>query len=742
MDNHAELVEISGTVEAVVFTNEENGYSVLRIENDDGEHMTVTGCIPYAAPGELITVGGVWTYHSTHGKQLKAEYAHRRIPTGADAIYEYLSSRVIRGIGPVTASLLVARFGDNTLQVIENQPEKLAEIKGISLQKAREISEIYKKQIGIRHLMEYLSGYGLKPVYAMRLYRFYGDSAIEIIRDNPYILCAAHIGAPFHEADAFAIELGFDADAPQRVSAAILFELAYNLGNGHCFIPDSKLVAVTCRLIDVQPDIVEECLDMLRDAGEVFCEPVANVNACYLTRLYTAESKTARRIAAMAAGKNEAPANLDKIIRRAETNANIHYSALQRKTLEIAASNQIMVLTGGPGTGKTTTVRAIIELFDSLELETALAAPTGRAAKRMSELSGGREAFTVHRLLEATLEPDGEHVAFRKNAGNLLKCDAVILDETSMIDILLLHALLEAMPPHSRLILVGDADQLPSVGPGNVFRDIIRSGVVETVCLTEIFRQSKESHIVSNAHSINAGQHPDLRENRDGFFFLRRKDNSRIAETIIELCRTRLPNNMGISPGDIQVLCPTRRFESGTQNLNKLLQMALNPASEEKKEKKFGEIVFRTGDKVMQIRNNYDTIWTNHDNTVVGNGVYNGDVGTILRIDPQEDTVTVDFDGKIAVYAADMLNELEHAYAVTVHKSQGSEYKAVVLSLGKAPQTLMNRSLLYTAVTRAKQLLIIVGDDEIFHSMIDNHKQAGRYSGLRFRLAGLCHPET
>lgn len=734
MEQDRELIEISGTVSNVIFQNEENGYTVLKVESTDGESFNAVGCLPFAAPGEQLIMYGEWTRHASHGEQFKVEWAERLMPSGAEAIYEYLSSRVIKGVGPATASLIVNMFGDKSLEIIEKQPEKLTEIKGITMKKAKSISDSLKRQVGLRRLMEFLYQHSIEPQIAMRLYQFYGDGALELVEQNPYILCTDLIGAPFSEADTLALNLGMEGTSAPRIGAAVIFELTHNSNNGHCFIPRDKLTAVTAQLIDVEPDLVEEQIINLLDSGEIVCEQVAGCNACYLARLHEAENYVAARLKKMSAVTIENDIDIPELVERIEAEQGIKYADMQRRTIDIAANRQVMVLTGGPGTGKTTCVRAVLSLFEKMEFETYLAAPTGRAAKRMSELTG-KEAYTVHRLLETGYSSDGSGLIFKRDESDKLECDAVILDECSMVDITLMRGLLAALPPECHLVLVGDADQLPSVGPGNVFLDIIRSEVIETVRLTEIFRQSGESNIVSYAHMINRGEHPTLGENKNGFFFLRRKEQSAALETILDLCADRVPNNMGIPVMELQVLSPTRRGELGTTNLNKRLQERLNPHDDKKKEKRFGEIVFREGDRVMQIRNNYDILWQKADNSEVGGGIFNGDIGCILAIDPNKETMLIDFDGKYVAYNFDMLTDIEHAYAMTVHKSQGSEYRAVVLSACRASQMLLSRGVLYTAVTRARELLIAVGDDEAINFMIDNHRQTRRYSGLRARLA-------
>ena len=727
-----EQTEINGIISSVIYLNDENGYAVVRMETDSGEMVTAVGCLPYIAPGEMISAEGSWVTHAQHGRQFKIEQSNRLLPTSADGIYEYLAGSTVKGIGPATAALIVDRFKEKSLDILEMHPEKLAEIKGISLTKAKDLSASFKKQAGVRRLTEFLCAYGIKPLVALKLYRAYGSAALETVHENPYIISASHIGASFAEADNLALELGIEGDSINRISAAVLFELQHNSGNGHCFIPRDKLIAATYQLISVPADLVSDAIDSLSENGGLVCDKVANLNVCYLTELYEAETYTAERLKSMVGLKTKSSANIERLITKLESLYDISYAPLQKQSIELALNNRILVITGGPGTGKTTILKGILSLYDELELETLLAAPTGRAAKRMSELTG-REASTIHRLLGAKMAEDGETVVFSKHEGDPLNCDALILDECSMVDITLMSSLLKALKPGCRLVLVGDADQLPSVGPGNVFSDIIRSQTVPTVRLTEIFRQKGDSRIVRNAHMINRGEHPDFEANTGDFFRLRRLNGGTAVETIVELCARRLPENMKIPSASIQVLSPTRKGETGTVNLNKRLQAALNPPSESKKEKLFGEAVFRVGDRVIQTKNNYDTIWKTKDG-VSGAGVYNGDIGTIAQIDPITETLTVDFEDKLATYSFDMLNELEHAWALTVHKSQGSEYRAVVLALSGDVQMLLTRGVLYTAVTRAKELLIMVGDDNIAHRMIDNNKQSRRYSALRLRL--------
>lgn len=740
MDQENELLEISGTVENVIYKNEENGYTVLRLKNDSGEMLTVVGCFPYAAAGESMIISGSWTNHSVHGRQFKAEFAQRLLPTNANAIYQFLAGGSVKGIGPATASLIVSRFGENTLDIMLNSWQELAKIKGISSAKAQQISKDFRRQAGLRMLMEFVCSFGLRPVLAMRMYKFYGDEALELLRANPYILAESFIGGSFAEADAMALEMGMEEHSRNRVAAAALFELSHNTGNGHCFIPREKLAAVTAELIGLEPESVDEVIGTLIDEGQLHYEEIAGCRACYLPELYEAERDLAERFAAMSRRRFNEKLNIDRLLEKLEASLGIKYAPMQRSILELALKNQLLVITGGPGTGKTTSIRAILAMFEQLGLKTLLTAPTGRAAKRMNELTG-QEASTVHRLLGAKFDEDNDRVVFTKDESDRLDCDCIILDESSMVDICLMDALLKAAPPDSRLIMVGDADQLPPVGPGNVFSALIRSQVIPAVRLTEIFRQNEGSRIIRNAHMINKGEYPNLAENSGDFFRLKRLQAASSVETIGELCSVRLPGKMGIPPEDIQVLSPTRKGELGTANLNRFLQNVLNPQDKSKKEKLFGDAVFREGDRVMQVKNNYDIMWKNRDGTESGTGVYNGDIGLVESIDNDSETININFDGRIAAFGFDSLIELEHAWAITVHKAQGSEYRAVILALSPGSQMLMTRSVLYTAVTRARELLIMVGDDQAAYQMIDNFRQYNRYTALRVRLRRLCGVE-
>ena len=724
---------LEGTVSSVIFQNENNGYTILRLDVGE-EEMTVVGSMPGVSPGEYLSVRGRWVRHATYGDQFRADVVERRLPQTLKEIYHYLASGAVRGVGKATARQLTEAFGADALRVIEEEPEKLTALKGVSPKRARTISEAFRKQAGMRRLLEFLAEHRLPMELSGPLYRAYGDVALEVVRSNPYVLSSGEFGVAFSQADQLALSLGVTADDPQRLEAGLLFELTHNnWNNGHTFLPAKKLLAATSALLDCSGELLEERLDTLEQRGEVDRDTVAGQDAVYLPDLYEAETYIAHRIEEMSRAELMPPRELDQILARIQRVQHITYAPQQRKAVALAASRQVMLLTGGPGTGKTTCLRGVLALFEAMGLDTALAAPTGRAAKRLGELCS-TDASTIHRLLEAGFDPHSGQLVFTHDQYDPLQADAVIVDEVSMVDVPLMSALLSALRGDCRLVLVGDPDQLPSVGPGNLFSDLIRSGTVPTVCLTEIFRQAAQSAIVRNAHMVNAGELPDLRENDNDFFFLRRRDPQAAVETIVDLCRRRLPERMGIPTDQIQVLSPTRRRGTGTVVLNQALQAALNPPDEDKGERRFGDWIFRAGDRVMQVKNNYDILWREEGGAASGMGMFNGDIGVIRAVD--RECVTVDFDGKLVEYTPDMLGELEPAFAVTVHKSQGSEYRAVILAALEGAPMLMTRGVLYTAITRAKELLIIVGDDGVVAQMVSNNRQTRRYSGLRARLAG------
>ena len=728
-----DLEILQGTIGAVVYHNYENGYAVLRLQCENGQTVTVVGTIPMPSVGERLMVTGKWGTHNSYGKQFEAEFLERLMPETANQILKYLSGRVIKGIGPIMAGRIVNRFGDETLKIMEREPSRLAEVPGISSKKAKAIGEEFRLQVGMRQLMEFFALHQLPAELAVKTYKLYGEQTIDMLYDDPYLLMDEELDAPFGAVDRFAIELGVAGDDPRRVSAGVLFELRYNLNAGHSFLPEDKLVNATIELLSVSEETVLKRIDRLLQAGQLIRNHLAGIDIIYLPALHEAEIYCTERLLTLANSHYPAPRNLEKLLHQAAAGSGLQYAPQQEAALRSAATDRLLLITGGPGTGKTTILNGILALYNNMGLTTLLAAPTGRAAKRLTEVTG-QEASTIHRLLEAGIDPHTGNLVFVKDEENPLKADAVIVDEMSMVDILLLHSLMKALPANCRLILVGDPDQLPPVGPGYPFSDMLRSEVLPSVRLTEIFRQAQESLIVMNAHRVNQGQMPELKDVKNDFFFLNSLSEEKVGQTIVGLCATRLPKNMGIPADQIQVLTPTKKGGAGTVHLNKLLQASLNPPAPDKKERQFGEFIFREGDRVMQIRNNYDITWRTED--TIGTGIFNGDIGIIRSIDMAAEILTVVFDDRQSDYDFTQLNELEPAYAMTVHKSQGSEYRAVILAAWNGSPYLLNRSILYTAITRAKELLIIVGRPETVATMTENARTGRRYSGLKLRLQG------
>ena len=732
----SELIFLDGTVSAVIYRNEENGYTILRLETtDEGEEVTVVGTMPGVNPGEGLSVHGQWTRHSTYGEQFKAEIVERRMPVGEKALLEYLASGAIKGIGAATARRLLDVFGEDILTVIEEDPQQLTKVRGISPKRAETIHQSLCLQLSMRRLLDFLSAHSLPLSIATPLYRRYGDLALNALRANPYLLMEDPLFVSFPAADKLAMDLGFSPEDPLRLEAGILYTLAHNLDNGHVFLPYAKLLAAAQRLLEGEADAVEACFQDLLDQGRIVRDAIAGQDACYLDKLYHCETYVAHALLAMDGGELCPPDDLEELLVQIQRDQGLTYAPLQVEAVKTAARQQVMLLTGGPGTGKTTSLRGILALFDHLGLRTALTAPTGRAAKRLAETCGA-EASTIHRLLETRYDSHTGGLTFAHNQREPLDTDAVILDEASMVDVVLMQALLEALPGGCRLVLVGDPHQLPSVGPGNLLSDLLRSHRLPTLRLTEIFRQAAASAIIRGARAVDEGHCPTLTNDPKGdFFFLRRLDPGTAVDTIVDLCRRRLPQNMGIPPDQIQVLSPTRKGTAGTAALNRALQAAVNPPAPGKVEKAFGPTLFREGDRVMQVKNNYDVLWASADGKEVGMGIFNGDIGQITAIDVSSGLVTVDFEGHLAQYTPDMMTQLEPAYAVTVHKAQGSEYRAVILSVVEAAPMLLTRGVLYTAMTRARELLILVGDDQVVARMAANDRQQRRYSGLRARLS-------
>lgn len=729
MDNYERL---EGKAVAVLFSNESNGYTVMKLDCGVTEPVTVVGCLPYAAPGEYFELYGSWTEHRTYGQQFKAAGGERWLPQTPEDIEAWLASGALRGIGGATAARIVGRFGEQTFSVLSEEPERLALVQGITLEKAKKIQHQFNERMELRRLLEFVEEHGLSPEIGMRLFRRHGAMAAQMVTNNPYLLVDAYYGVSFPMADLFARDLGLADDSPMRFDAAVKYVLIHNLSNGHVFIPAGKLCAAAAALLELEdPEDMFPALQRLCDRGEIVREPVLREDACYLSAMHEAELGVARRLSDMTKRTPYlVPADA---IEYAQRSAGITYGDRQRDAILGGASLPVMVLTGGPGTGKTTAIRAIITLCQRMDRRVTLAAPTGRAANRMSDVCG-MEARTIHRLLETVFSEDKTSQEFSRNEENPIDTDVLIVDELSMVDLPLMYALLRALPEDASLILIGDADQLPSVGPGNVLRDLIQSGCIPTFHLDTIFRQAQESMIIMNAHAINEGRVPACKSNRD-FFFMKRADGHGVAETVVELCSQRLPSFFHIDPSQIQVIAPSKKQEAGTANLNRRLQAALNPAAPGKAELRMGEGVLRQGDRVMQMRNNYDVICQKPDTGETTFGVFNGDTATITAIDTAAQIMTLTFDdGRVAAYTPELLPELDLAYAITVHKSQGNEFPVVVLSIFDADPRLLSRNLLYTAVTRAKNQLVVVGSEEVFSRMVANNVQHKRYSALHVRL--------
>lgn len=727
------LLEMTGTVEQVIFRNEKNGYAVIEINNGE-ELVTAVGNLPFVSAGEELHVYGNWIVNQNYGEQFRVDAFERSKPADEAAMLKYLSSGAVKGVGPGTAKKIVESFGSSSLEVMEREPERLCAVRGITRAKAEKISAEVKRLGGIREMMVQLGGYGISPAEAVRVWKAFGAQSIDLVRENPYCLCEDGINIGFGRADCIAASLERPQDDVCRIRAGILHVIRHNLGNGHTCLPADKLTAAAARLLGVAPELARDVLEDLKADSSVVSRTFHGREFIFLPDLYRSEVYSAERIQMLLRFPAPSITGVDGKIENIEREFGIRYAEGQKQAVRKALSEGVLILTGGPGTGKTTTLNAVIRLLELNGEKVLLAAPTGRAAKRMSELTG-KEAKTIHRLLQVEWNEDDRPV-FARNEKNLLECDALIIDELSMVDTALFEALLRALPLGRRLVLVGDSDQLPSVGPGNVIGDLIASGRLPVVQLKQVFRQSMKSLIVRNAHRIVEGEMPDLNVKNEDFFFLRCGDPARISKTIVDLCSRRLPDSYGYSPmTDIQVLSPSRKGELGTLELNKRLQAVLNPPDRRKTEIRVNGSLLREGDKVMQIRNDYNLPWTRRDGSV-GEGVFNGDLGTILSIDRRASTVTARMDDRTVVYESETAFELDLAYAMTVHKSQGNEFTAVVMPMFRSAPQLMYRNLLYTAVTRAKSLLILVGTPETVKSMVDNDRKTKRYTGLIYLLAG------
>lgn len=728
-----ERCRVAGSVESVIYRNEKNDYTVIELLAEDGTLVVAVGNMPYLSEGEEAELFGSWTRHAEYGRQLLVESYEKKLPTDAAAILKYLSSRTVRGVGAATAIKIVERYGEDSFDVIENHPDWLSDIPGISRKRAKEIHESFCEQSGIRNLMMFCRDtFGSNVI--TRIYKQWGQRSVDYLRENPYRLCHEVYGIGFERADALARSLGVREDSEERLLAGLTYLLQYNASaNGHTSVPRDKLIEATAAELHVSADTVATALLAAVRSRLVVVDTVEGTEYVYLASHYEAECYLAKKLRSI---DRQCPTldyrDIDRLVERCEVESCITYAPMQKRALTEALHSGILLLTGGPGTGKTTIIKGLLNIFGSLGHRVALAAPTGRAAKRMSEATSS-EAKTIHRLLE-TVRGEGSAPAFGRDRDNPLEEDVVILDESSMIDLPLAEALVSALKRGARLIMVGDADQLPSVGPGNVFGDLLAAGVLNTVRLDEIFRQSESSLIVTNAHKINLGVMPELSVKDNDFFFLPRREDE-IAGTVLDLMARRLPRAYGESILEqLQIITPSRKGGNGTEALNVLLQGALNPQREGAAEISFRDRTFREGDRVMQVRNNYSVEWV--ENPLGAEGVFNGDIGLIERVGPDGEYITVRYDGsRLARYDRSMYEELEHAYAITVHKSQGSEYGTVILPLYSCPPMLRTRNLLYTAITRARQRVILVGREDILAAMVENDRHFLRYTHLARRLA-------
>ncbi|NSF73084.1 ATP-dependent RecD-like DNA helicase [Blautia wexlerae] len=737
---------VTGYIDHIIFRNEENGYTVMVVKNSENEEeLTCVGSFPAVSQGTTIQASGIYTHHPVYGKQFQISSFVEKIPEDTYAMERYLGSGAIKGIGAALAARIVRRFGEDTIRIVEEEPERLAEVKGISEKKAREIAAQVTEKTEMRKAMIFLQKYGISLNLGAKIYQKYKDSLYTVLQENPYRLAEDISGVGFKIADEIAARIGIHADSDYRIRSGMLYTLLQASGEGHTYLPKDQLFARCAKLLGVDESYMEKHLmDMLLDRKLVMQEKKGE-KIIYPSQYYYLELNTARMLCELNICCPEDENIVEKRIASIEKETGTVLDEMQKKAVTEAAGHGLFILTGGPGTGKTTTINAIIRFFEGEGAELRLAAPTGRAAKRMTEATG-YEAQTIHRLLELNGMPEDDRstgaVHFERNAQNPLEADVIIIDEMSMVDIHLMHSLLLAITAGTRLILVGDENQLPSVGPGNVLRDIIHSGCFPVIELTKIFRQASESDIVVNAHKINRGEPVEINNKSRDFFFLKRYDADMIIRVVIALIQDKLPRYVNARPFEIQVLTPMRKGLLGVERLNQMLQRYLNPQDGSKKEKTLGDRLFRQGDKVMQIKNDYQMEWEVRGRYGIpvekGIGVFNGDTGILREINEFAETAEVEFeDGRFATYSFKQLEELELAYAITIHKSQGSEYPAVILPVLSGPQMLLNRNLLYTAVTRARKCVTVVGSEETFAEMIRNEKQQKRYSALDERIREL-----
>ncbi|MBR4452077.1 MAG: ATP-dependent RecD-like DNA helicase [Clostridia bacterium] len=726
-----ELITLKGTIENITFRNSENGFTVLEFSSD-GEYISATGIMGELYEGERFTFSGRWEIHPTYGRQFRIESAVGSVPETAEDMLSFLSSGIIKGVKEKTAQKIVSLFGSESFDVIENEPSRLAKINGISKAKAMQISQTFRRLKDERNAVMMLEKYGLKANECMRIFKKFGRKSADIVERNPYQLCNLDVGMDFDRASAIAERLPKKPDGIYRVCEGIIYVMRHNLiSNGHTCLPRVSLVDTASDFLGCAKDDAEIAVDNLKDNKRLIQETVFAKDMLFLPEMYEAERGSAEQILFISKFAGKAFPDMEEQIKNAEVIGGVVYNERQRLAIKLAVEKGILILTGGPGTGKTTTLRGILRVFEDLGLEVALAAPTGRAAKRMSELTG-KEAVTIHRLLEVEWDED-DRQKFKRNKRNPITAQALIVDELSMVDSLLFSSLLDALPIGCRLVMVGDSNQLPPVGAGNVLHDMIDSKTLPVVELDEVFRQAMESMIITNAHAIVSGEMPELSKTDRDFFFVNKRMPADAAKTISELCSERLPKAYGYSPfDDIQVLCPSKKGETGTVNINKMLQAVINPAAPSKKEHTFGTRVFRTGDKLMQTKNNYDIEWESGDKT--GQGVFNGDIGILEKIDEDEMILCVRFDDRLAKIPFEFSSDMDFAYAVTIHKSQGNEFPAVIIPVTGINMYLQYRNLLYTAVTRAREIIILVGTAETVKAMVDNNRKQKRYSALKFFL--------
>ena len=729
------MERIEGMISDIVFKNEDNGYTIAHLANSDNE-VVIVGCMPTLSVGESIEVEGKWVNHKTYGTQFEVNKFMPITPSSLEGIYVFLSSGMIHGIGEKMAKRIVDKFGVNTLDIIQNDPDRLQEVEGIGIKKIDQIVKSYEENRELRNIIIELSPFGITPNYCMRIYKKYKGKAIDIINKNPYKLAEDIRGIGFKIADDIASKIGIEKNSKDRVCQGIIYSLNQSLGNGHTYLPEHILIQESHKLLQVDIELIKQCIMDLTYDQKIHIEKMNGQNLIYLIPYYLSENGVCKQIVKLAQAEfKDLNIDIEEEIRVVEEEANIKLATNQAKAVKEAIESGVVIVTGGPGTGKTTTINTIIKIFENNDQEVVLAAPTGRAAKRMSETSN-KEAKTIHRLLEMGFATDSDQLEFMKNEEEPIKADVIIVDEVSMVDILLMYSLLRAVKEGTRLILVGDSDQLPSVGAGNVLKDLIDSNVINVVELNEIFRQARESMIVVNAHKINNGQPLHLNAKGKDFFFIKKSTNEEILQEIIGLVNERLPKFYNVDKiKDIQVLASMRKGELGVNNLNVELQKYLNQPEKYKVEESFQKRIFRVGDKVMQIKNNYTKKWENEDSTDSGEGVYNGDIGYVYHIDKEKRTVYVIFDNsKIVSYKYDELDELDHSFCTTIHKSQGSEFPVVVIPITWAPPMLLSRNLIYTAVTRAKKLVVLVGEVKYLEYMIKNNRTNERYSNLAYKL--------